>query len=204
MGIDARRNAPQIQAAIKEAEWKLVPKDWKSAKFFGNIVIPLDGPRLPEYKGTPVERTLTHLDKLALPSDYHFVDLGSGLGGPCFAAAAHFDRVTGIENNDALFSETVKIRDRFGISNVVFRKEDFMGIPLTPFNIVFFFKPYCDNFFEEMRVKMLETAPGTYIISRQFKANEIFDPAYFKPNESLAEEDERNYPQFPFYTYVRI
>ena len=77
-GSHLRQNAPQIQAAIKEAEWKLIPEAWRSKKFFGNILIPLNGPRLPEYQGTPVERTLAHLDKLALPSDYHFVDLGAG------------------------------------------------------------------------------------------------------------------------------
>ncbi len=198
-----RQNVEKIQARIKEAEKKLLPKEWKVKEFFGSIYIPLDGPRDPAYQGTPVSRFLGYLDKLSLPRRYPFVDLGSGLGAACYGAAEHFERVTGYESNRAIFDEAENIHSEFGIDNVKFINTDFMQVPLSPFRVVFFFRPFADNFFEEIRPKLLETEPGTYLISRQFRLPEIFDGSNFSLLEKLAGQEEKDFPNFPFYAYLR-
>jgi len=198
-----RQNVEKIQARIKEAEIKLLPKEWGIKEFYGSIYIPLDGPRDPAYQGTPVSRFLEYLDKLSLPQRYQFVDLGSGLGAACYGAAEHFERVTGYENNQVIFEEAENIRSEFGIDNVKFINTDFMRISLSPFKVVFFFRPFADNFFEEIRPKLLETRPGTRLISRQFRLPEVFSGADFSLMEELARQEEKDFPNFPFYTYLR-
>jgi hypothetical protein len=198
-----RQNVEKIQARIKEAEKKLMLKEWGTDQFFGNVYIPLDGPRDPAYQGTPVFRSLEYLDKLSLPQRYQFVDLGSGLGAACYGAAEHFERVTGYENNQLIFEEAENIRSESGIDNVRFINTDFMRISLSPFRVVFFFRPFAENFFEEIRPKLLETEPGTYIISRQFRLPEIFDESNFSLLEKLARQEEKDFPNFPFYAYLR-
>jgi len=94
-----RQNVHEIQSAVRKAERKFLPSYIRTAKREGNFVIPLDGPRYPEYQGTTISFALEYLDKLALPPEHHFADLGAGLGSACYAAAACFDRVTGIEGS---------------------------------------------------------------------------------------------------------
>jgi len=74
-----RQNVHEIQSAVRKAERKFLPSYIRTAKREGNFVIPLDGPRYPEYQGTTISFALEYLDKLALPPEHHFADLGGGL-----------------------------------------------------------------------------------------------------------------------------
>lgn len=158
-----------IKQAIRQVERRLAPPDYReSCDQFGEYYFPLPGPQEPRYKGTPIDELIEHLDKLPIPPNRHFVDLGSGLGSACFAAATRFEKVIGIEENPMLLAEAEKIRAAFGIAHVEFRQGDFLGIPLQDFGVVYFFRPFIKDFLMKIRNKLLETRPGTVIISYQF------------------------------------
>lgn len=204
-----RTKLPHIKAAVRQAEKRIMPHPESQAKLghSPDILFKTSGPRGPWYEGTPIPEVLDHLDELNLPPHLHFVDLGSGLGNACFAAAAVFDRVTGIEQNPEFLREADKIRFKFSLSNVRFQNQDFVLVPLKPFDVIFFYKPFADDFGMHMRKKLLETAPGTYIISRQIMPRILYDRSNF---DYLAPLDgweatplDPHLPYADFYTFIR-
>lgn len=194
--------------AAREAERRILPAEHRArGTQKREILFPLTGPRNPWYEGTPIPDVLKHLDTLNLAPNRRFVDLGSGLGSACFAAAAVFDRVTGIEQNAKFLKEAENIRRTFNISSVRFEQGDFMCLPLDPFDVVFFYKPFADDFGMHMRKKLLETARGTYIISRQIMPRLLIDRSnfdYLAPLDNWRPTPENSrLPYADFYTFIR-
>ena len=204
-----RTKLPHIQQAIHAAEKRIAPPPKHRAQLghSSDVLFPTSGPRGPWYEGTPIPEVLAHLDRLDLPPHLHFVDLGSGLGNVCFAAAAVFDRVTGLEQNPEFLMEAEKIRFKFRLSHVRFQNQDFVRVPLKPFDVIFFYKPFADDFGVHMRKKLLETAPGTYIISRQIMPRILYDRSnfdYLAPLDSWeATPQDPHLPYADFYTFIR-
>jgi methylase of polypeptide subunit release factors len=191
-------------------EARLVPENRRDIfEKFGDAIFPLRGPRSPHYGGTPIQSLLDHLDKLSLPSQHHFADLGAGLGAACFAAAAKFDQVTGFETQKRIRTEAETLRKMYGINHVRFINQDFMEeeASLRSFNVIYFFKPFSENFFVRIREKLLETEPGTVIISRRFMGRELYDKFNFDflpPLDNWMSTAEQPYlPQADFYTFIR-
>jgi len=203
-----RARLPEIQRRVKAVEDRLVPPERRDIfEQFGDAVFQLPGVREPHYQGTPIIELSDHLESLQLSPNKHVGVLGVGLGSSSFAAAAHFDRVTGFEDNAELYAEAEAIRKSFGIDHVEFRREDFMSLSLRPFNVIFFFRSFAIGFFQAIAPKLLDTNPETVIISGKYMEPEIYDPAnftYFKPLDGWRPDPE--FPYFPlakFYTFVR-
>jgi SAM-dependent methyltransferase len=110
----------------------------------------------------------------------NFADLGCGLGMQCFIAANFFKQVTGFEFNKDVFSQAEKIRTRFKLNNVRFRNEDFLNADLRPYNALFMYLPFYNDFVESMSEKLKETTPGTFIISFKYSEKNVFPNKYFK------------------------
>lgn len=205
-----RTKLPHIMHAVRQVEKRIIPPEHRARLgHSSDVLFPTSGPRGPWYEGTPIPEVLAHLDRLDLPPHLHFVDLGSGLGNVCFAAAAVFDRVTGLEQKPEFLMEAEKIRIKFRLSSVRFQNVDFVrrDVPLTPFNVIFFYKPFADDFGMHMRIKLLETAPGTYIISRRFMPRLLIDRSnfdYLAPLDSWeATPQNTRLPYADFYTFIR-
>ena len=175
----------KIERAVKQAEKKLMPHgslcqtdDWRLA--------PTDGPRAAVYMATPPLELLELFESLRetidLSAYHHFADLGSGLGMASFAAATIFEQVTGFECDERLFLKAEQIRQQFGIANVNFLKRDFTRRPnLKDFDLVYFWKPFRDDFIHQMGKILRKTKPGTLIISRIFTDEHLFDQRRFTP-----------------------
>jgi protein-L-isoaspartate O-methyltransferase len=141
-----------------------------------------EAPRGSTYFGSqywPVMRAIHELD---MPRDWSFADLGSGLGNICFPAATHFNIVVGFELDTALFNTAVRCGQVLGFDNVHFRQEDFLAADLRHFNVIFFFKPFNNDFVELMSRKMRELSPGTRVIANTVhsECNRIFEPRSFE------------------------
>jgi len=218
-----RGRLPLIQGEIRRVEVKLIRREIPAPDLrisennqrifedFNDIYLDLPGEHEPVYHGTPVMALANYLDELKkeveLPETFHFADLGSGLGSACFAAAAHFDLVTGFETNQTLRQEAENLRQFHMISSIRFRDEDFMAADLRPFNIIYFFKPYVRDVFAALHRRLLDARPGTVIISRSFLPRELHDRFNFRflgALEDWMSTCEQPYPpQAEFYPFVR-
>lgn len=204
-----RTKLPHIMTAAREAEQRIRPHPNLHLRHGRSleVLFPTSGPRNPWYEGTPIPDILNHLDTLDLAPNRHFVDLGSGVGNVCFAAAAVFDRVTGIEQKREFLLEAEHIRVQFNLSSVSFHHQDFVRVPLRPFDVIYFYKPFADDFGMHMRKKLLETAHGTYIISRMIMPRLLIDREnfdYLAPLDNWRPTPENpGLPFADFYTFIR-
>ncbi len=201
----------QIELAVKRAEQKFMPSGFKE-KIGPNdwgFFFP-EGPRHPSYHATPPRHLLrhfvdlTHIKKTGLSPDSHFADLGSGLGMVCFTAAMfpYFREVTGIEIDPHLHAEAEKIRQKFGVRNVEFRNADFMNADLREFDVLYFFRPYKDSFVQLMRDKLVETNPGTIVISYGGFDIKLFRLRAFRPIYPINWKPSEEHV-WDFYAFVR-
>ena len=175
----------KIERAVKQAEKKLMPNALVY-KTNGWRLSPTNGPRDPVYEATPPIELLGLFESLSetigLSSYRHFADLGSGLGMASFTAAAIFEKVTGFECDARLLSKAEEIRRQFGITNVNFLKKDFTRQrDLKDFDIVYFYKPFREDFIHQIGKALGRTKSGTLIISRIFTDEHLFDRRRFTP-----------------------
>ncbi|MBN2057808.1 MAG: methyltransferase domain-containing protein [Candidatus Saganbacteria bacterium] len=142
------------------------------------------------YIGSQYWPLLYTIERLNMPSDWSFADLGSGLGNIAFPAATHFKAVVGFELDTALFHEAERCRQELGFANIQFRQDDFLYADLSDFNVIFFFKPFVLRFVELMHHKMQELRPGTRVIANtiNYERARIFDPRSF---EQIFEIDDQ-------------
>lgn len=197
---------------IKAPDLRVTERDQRIFEEHGDVYIDLPGEHEPVYHGTPITALANYLDELKkevdLPESFHFADLGSGLGSACFAAAAHFDMVTGFETNQTLREEAENLRQFYMISSIRFRNEDFTDADLRPFNVVYFFKPYTNkSVFMDIHELLLGTAPGTVIISRSFMPTELHDRFNFRflgaLEDWMSTAEQPYLPLADFYPFVR-
>ncbi|MBU0671716.1 MAG: class I SAM-dependent methyltransferase [Candidatus Margulisbacteria bacterium] len=184
LGTTGRMNQLlRIEKAVQRAERKVAPKGLARNFSKGDwLCFSTAARRKAEYAATPAKLFLKTIEDLDLQPENHFGDLGSGLGLTCFAAAMHFARVTGFELDQRLLTEAETIRQAFEIENVAFRHEDFLYTDLAPFQVLFLFQPFSQDFPDLMRDKLAGTTPGTVIISHIFRFTEpiIFGPDDFR------------------------
>ncbi|HZX45576.1 MAG TPA: methyltransferase domain-containing protein [Candidatus Nanoarchaeia archaeon] len=75
--------------------------------------------------------------KLKLSKKSSFIDLGSGDGKVTLLASLFCSRAEGIEIDDELHHKALEIKDKLGISNVVFHHDDFNEHSIEGYDIVF-------------------------------------------------------------------
>ncbi|MFA5113965.1 MAG: class I SAM-dependent methyltransferase [Candidatus Margulisiibacteriota bacterium] len=129
----------------------------------GGSSFPTAAPHRATYLGSSTQKFLLAIEKLHLPYETTMADLGMGLGQICDVAP--FKKVVGFEQDEKLFAAAEQIRGWLELDNVSFRCEDFLTADLTGFDLLYFFKPFHAGFRERMRERLLDTRPGTLIIS---------------------------------------
>ena len=207
--VDIRARLKPIAKRIRLSEQKIMPPECReSVEIFGKPIFPLPGTGEAWYGPTPMLALIEYLEGLNLPPDLHFADLGSGLGNACIAARAVFDRVTGLENNRAVFAEAVTIRDEFGLAGIEYRLEDLMAASWEEFNVLYFYKPDAkEDLFLKLMRRFRGTAPGTVIISRRYMNNELYLPGEFRYLPPLSDWrstlDNLYFPLAEFYGFVK-
>jgi SAM-dependent methyltransferase len=201
---------PKIARRIRQAEQRLMPAEHReSARRLGENFFPLEGAREPWYGPTPILQLIEHLRTLELPKETHFVDLGSGLGNACIAAAEVFDKVTGFEIVPEVMREAQAVRDEFGLDRIDYRLEDFMQASWQDFGLIYFFKPFVEeDVFAQIAEKLVvEARPGAVIISRRFMNSWLYMPEmfdYLQPlNNDLPRVEGPLFPLSDYYTFVK-
>ena len=107
------------------------------------------------------------LFSIDLPLHKRFVDLGHGFGGHCFIAKNYFKNVTGIEGDEKIFELSKESRSNLGsrYKSVDLKFGNFLEEDLSPFDVIYFARPFLENFEKLMGDKLLEAKPGTTVIS---------------------------------------
>lgn len=103
---------------------------------------------------TPLRITRTVIDFLTPRGNDRVLDVGSGIGKFCLAAAfyrpaALFD---GIEQRENLVRIAESVRTRLHIQNAVFRHGDFTNIDFSNYDHFYFYNSFYENLFEEQRI----------------------------------------------------
>ena len=185
--ISTLKQIIRLERAVRQAEMKIIPPWIHPEEYPDNRVsFSTHGPRRPVYAATPLRSILEVIGKAGLPKEGHFADLGSGLGMACFVASFYFSQVTGFEFDHEILAEAEKIRQRFNLNNVRFLNIDFLRANINPYNVIYMFHPFLDNFSELIVNILKETKPGTVIISH------VVDLEVFSKDLVL----KRYYPNF--------
>jgi hypothetical protein len=181
--IRTYRQIIKLQRAVMHAERNIISPhklvNMNPAKWDRWVYFPIKNkkcPNMPEYFATPPRVLLRIFSIAQLPEESQFADLGSGLGMACFTASFFFKHVTGFEFDRRLFSSAERIRRKFNLNNVDFKKTDFLEADLKPYNVLFMYWPFKIKFAELMSDKLKETKPGTYIISHKYNKQDVFNP----------------------------
>ena len=104
--------------------------------------------------------TTLHVAKLATefltsdPAPVKILDIGSGVGKFCLAAACfapkhHF---YGIEQREYVFAEAINAQKKIGISNVSFKHGNFTQLDLRQFDHFYFFNSFYENIHDQGRI----------------------------------------------------
>ncbi len=144
-------------------------------------------PRGARYQRTNPSTLNSFLSEANLPSEGKIADLGTGFGLPCFIFKLYFDKVFGYEGDDEIFMELKNIQPKLGpfYSSIEFRLGDFLKKDLSQFDILYFYRPFADQFTELMRDKLESLRKGTKVISYTIfgypdEKKSIFLPDNFK------------------------
>jgi hypothetical protein len=157
---------------------------------------------------------LKETGEFRLSTHKHYASLGSGLGMDCFTAAEYrepetglqFSTITGFEFDQRLCAEARGIAQEFGFENVTFINEDFIRSPHADpslFDVIYFYRPFVDNFIPLMAERLRKTSPGTIVISRLFTFPSVFSSEFFRqiyPPESRYPMDTVS---LDFFSYLR-
>lgn len=103
---------------------------------------------------TPLRITRTVVDFLTPLGDEQVLDIGSGVGKFCLAAAhyrpaAFFD---GIEQRANLVQLAEEVQARLELRNAQFHHGDFTNIDFSKYDHFYFFNSFYENLFEEQRI----------------------------------------------------
>lgn len=103
---------------------------------------------------TPLRITRSIVDFLAPNQDEHVLDIGSGIGKFCLAAAFYKPAAvfTGIEQRANLVQLAEAAKTRLQIPNAHFLYGDFTNIDFSGYDHFYFFNSFYENLSEEQRI----------------------------------------------------
>jgi SAM-dependent methyltransferase len=103
---------------------------------------------------TPLRITRTVVDFLTPHGNEHVLDIGSGIGKFCLAAAYYKPAAffNGIEQRANLVQLAQEVQTRLQLHNASFRHGDFTNIDFNAYNHFYFFNSFYENLFEEQRI----------------------------------------------------
>jgi len=177
-----RQLLPGIKRAILKAEEGLTDrKPWQVHAESSSYAM-TQGPNHAVYHSSEGGSLLTTLDNLKLDPRLIFGDLGAGLGMACFAAAGYFNDVVGFEVDERFHNAAEEIRISFGLDSILFLHQDFTArtYSFKYLGVVYFYKPFFENFNLIMGATLLRLSTGAIIISRGACDSSVFPSEYFR------------------------
>lgn len=194
----------RLELSIRQAEKLICPPHLRMTPIGGGgerIIFDTAAPNSGEYRASDLSKFLRILERIEpyLSLDKPFVDLGSGLGAICFAAALYLNwcRVVGIEFDERLVAAAEQIKQGHGITNVEFRRGDFLRADLSEFGTVYAYHSFSDNYASLMGAALARTKPGTVIIADMIPLSSL---AEMFPNQFYAQLLEVPDPPYSSFT----
>ena len=74
---------------------------------------------------------------------------------------------------------TRRIMKEYGITNATLKNADFTRQSLEPFDYIFFFLPFRENYHEKMKELVKTAKPGAVLIFTSEHEFQLFDPEHF-------------------------
>jgi SAM-dependent methyltransferase len=176
-------HAIKTERAVWNAEKGFAAKGGQIMSTYGDWeCFPTAAPRRATYTSTRIRPFLSIVNELKLPWDVRFADLGSGLGNIGFAAARCFKEVTLYELDGELLERSKEIGKEQKLDNIIYKHEDLVNADLSEKDVIFFFKPFRDNYIVLMQEVVERTRPGTIVIAYTAECEhpEIFSPRHFR------------------------
>lgn len=139
-----------------------------------------------------VTSPLQELGMALLKSDFFGTsacDLGTGPGGPSAVLSLFFPTVVTWEIDRQIYDMTRSTWQKEGppFSEVLFLHADFLEkeADLSPFDLVYFYEPFMDDFRFLMREKLMTMRPGAVVLCPPLTSKKthtwIFQPTEFTP-----------------------
>lgn len=128
-------------------EEKKLADDWFESDNAFDAVYPLPIQQLARRHWTPLEVARLAAEYLAAEKNVKVLDIGSGVGKFCLAAA-HYQpnaKYFGIEQRKNLVAEANKAKKQLGIKNVSFSHGNFTKLDLRKYNSIYFYNSFYEN-----------------------------------------------------------
>ncbi|MDD4179199.1 MAG: class I SAM-dependent methyltransferase [Candidatus Margulisbacteria bacterium] len=148
--------------------------------------------------------TVSHL--VPLTGEESVVSLGSGLGMDSFVFALIFCSVTGFEVDQEVITEARRIQALFGLTNINFIKRNFLEpkVDLSPYDLVYFYKPLEYDFEKKIGELVQSAKPGAIVISRAFPHRALHRQKKFKVIYPFDWDPTCRFMASDYYTAVRL
>jgi len=138
-----------------------------------------EGPNRPIFFSTPPKSFMKFVTEMKFNRNAHFAELGSGSGRIGLRASYYFENVTLFETDKRLCNITRRIMREYSISNVTLKNADFLRQSIEPFDYIFFFLPFRDNYTEKMKELVQRAKPGSTLIFTSEQEFQLFGPEHF-------------------------
>jgi len=148
--------------------------------------------------------TVSHI--VPLTGKESVISLGSGLGMDSFVFALIFRSVTGLEDDEEVITEARRIQALFGLTNINFIKRNFLKpkVSLSPYDIVYFYKPLEYDFEKKMGELVQSAKPGAIVISRAFPHRALHRQKKFRVIYPSDWDPTCRFMPSDYYTAVRL
>jgi SAM-dependent methyltransferase len=175
-----------------------------------NSIYPLPMQRLALRHWTPLRVTKAIVDFLTPVNDVSVLDIGSGVGKFCLAAAYYKPSAffAGIEQRANLVEVAESVQTRLQLSNVSFHQGDFTNVDFSEYDHFYFFNSFYENLLDENQIddtiefsgelynyytrclhkKLSDMPPGTRIVTYHSLEDEMpfsYRTVYSKFNNRL-------------------
>ncbi|MBO9571265.1 MAG: methyltransferase domain-containing protein [Chitinophagaceae bacterium] len=136
----------QSNIPISSVEIKRFEDLFKNDRSF-NRLYPLNIQNKAAKHWTPLEVSIVAAEFLAAEKDVHVLDIGSGVGKFCFAAARLKPHAMfyGIEQRKSLVEQAEQCNDKLGFPNVSFIHGNFTQLDFRQFDNFYFYNSFYEN-----------------------------------------------------------
>ena len=169
-----KRELEKLDRSIRIAESDLILS--QSPK---SLIFKPHGPFGPVFLSTPPGPFLRFIKDMKIERKGHFADLGSGSGRIGLPASYYFKRVTLFERDHRLCNLTRRIMKGYNIANVTLKNADFLRQSIEPFDVIYFFRPFREDYCAKMENLIRTAKPGATLIFTSVREFELIDPKLF-------------------------
>ncbi len=121
--------------------------EWVSSDFQFDLLYPPSIQQLAHRHWTPLKAAIKAADYLAAEANVKILDIGSGVGKFCLAAALTKPNVFyyGIEQRKSLIGHADAAKEKLDINNVTFKQGNFTQIDFKQYDHFYFYNSFYEN-----------------------------------------------------------